>query len=205
MNEKKFVFILGGARSGKSEVAEQAAAGLGGPVTYLATLAAGDEEMRQRIALHRQRRPSNWVTVEETHDIPGEVARLGKGRGVLLVDCLTGWITNLLTDDGVPRPGASDGEKEEYIISRVGELTEAAVNSAASVVMVSNEVGLGLVPAYPVGRLFRDITGRANRMVASRADEVYLVVAGLPVEIKSLAVNIADRGQAQGDRRREQA
>ncbi|MFZ5631815.1 MAG: bifunctional adenosylcobinamide kinase/adenosylcobinamide-phosphate guanylyltransferase [Bacillota bacterium] len=198
MKDKKFVLVLGGSRSGKSEFAEEVAARLGGPVTYLATLAAGDEEMLRRVALHRERRPPDWVTVEETHHIPQKIAEMGRNSGVLLVDCLTGWITNLLLDGQVPHPGASDAEKEEYIISRVAELADAAANSRASMLVVSDEVGLGLVPPYPLGRLFRDISGRANRLLASRADEVYLVVAGLAVEIKSLALNLGI-----GDRRKK--
>ncbi len=204
MKDKRFVLVLGGARSGKSEFAEQYAAGMGGRVTYIATLSAGDEEMSFRVALHRDRRPPDWVTVEETHDLPQKVEEIGREPGVLLVDCLTGWIANLLLDDRLPRSGASPREKEDYIISRVAHLVSAAVNSRASVLVVSSEAGLGLVPPYPAGRAFRDVSGRANRNLASAADEVYLVVAGLPVELKSLAINLGtgDRRQETGDRKK---
>lgn len=190
MKNSKFVLILGGARSGKSEFAERTAAGMEGPVTYIATLFPGDPEMSRRVAAHRERRPAGWVTVEEALDVPRKVAEIGQQPGVILIDCLTVWMSNLLLDDRLPRPGASDREKEDYILSRVAELAEAAVNSRASVLAVSNEVGLGLVPPYPIGRVFRDISGRANRYLASVADEVYLVVAGLAVEMKSLAVRM---------------
>ena len=205
MNEKKLMLVLGGSRSGKSEFAEQAAARMGGPVTYIATLAAGDEEMSRRVAAHRERRPTGWATVEESLDVPLRVREIGIKNGVILIDCLTGWISNLLLDEGLPCPGASAREKEDYIVSRVADLAAAAADSRSSVLVVSSEVGMGLVPSYPLGRAFRDIAGRANRHLASAADEVYLVVAGLAVEIRSLAVNLGtgDRRQETGDRRKK--
>lgn len=190
MRNKRLVLILGGARSGKSLFAEDLAARAGGPVTYMATSVAGDDEMVRRVAAHRERRPAEWATVEETLQIPETIVRLGQEPGILLIDCLTGWLSNMLLDNRLPHPGASDNEKEEYIKSRVEDLASAAGKSGAIVLVVSNEVGLGLVPPYPLGRLFRDVSGNANRYLASVADEVYLVVAGLAVEIKSLAVNL---------------
>lgn len=187
---KRVVLVLGGTRSGKSGFAEQLAARIGGPVTYLATLDAGDREMKKRVAAHRARRPLEWVTVEETHTIPEMVMEKGKGTGVLLIDCVTGWLSNLLLDEDLPRPGAAGSEKEEYIESRVRDLSFAVKACRSSVVLVSNEVGLGMVPPYPLGRTFRDIAGNASRMLASEAGEVYFVVAGLAVEMKSLAVNM---------------
>jgi len=190
MGDERLVLILGGARSGKSLFAEELAAQAGGPVAYVATSAAGDDEMIRRVAAHRERRPADWATVEENLQIPEIIARLGQESGILLIDCLTGWLSNMLLDDRLPHPGASDNEKEEYIKSRVEDLASTVGKSGATVLVVSNEVGLGLVPPYPLGRLFRDISGNANRFLASVADEVYLVVAGLAVEIKSLAVNL---------------
>ncbi|MHB8917844.1 MAG: bifunctional adenosylcobinamide kinase/adenosylcobinamide-phosphate guanylyltransferase [Desulfocucumaceae bacterium] len=193
MNEKKFVLVLGGSRSGKSEFAEQTAAAMGGPVTYIATLTAGDEEMSRRVAAHRERRPTGWATVEESQDVPLRVREAGIKSGTILIDCLTGWLSNLLLDGSLPCPGASSREKEDYIMSRVEDLAAAVADSRASVLVVSSEVGMGLVPSYPLGRAFRDIAGSANRRMASAADEVYLVVAGLAVEIRSLAVNLESR------------
>ncbi|MFZ5652419.1 MAG: bifunctional adenosylcobinamide kinase/adenosylcobinamide-phosphate guanylyltransferase [Bacillota bacterium] len=187
---KRVVLVLGGTRSGKSLFAERLAAGMGGPVTYLATLDAGDGEMERRVAAHRERRPAGWTTVEEARDIPGRVSEAGKAPGVLLVDCVTGWLSNLLLDGDLPRPGATGAEKEEYIDSMVKELAKAILACRASVVLVSGEVGLGMVPPYPLGRIYRDIAGNANRTLATAAGEVYMVVAGLAVEIKSIAVNI---------------
>lgn len=187
---KRVVLVLGGTRSGKSLFAERLAVRMGGPVTYLATLDAGDGEMVRRVSAHRERRPEGWTTVEEVRDIPGRVSEAGKEPGVLLIDCVTGWLSNLLLDKDHPRPGATGAEKEEYIDSRVKELSEAILACRASVVLVSGEVGLGMVPPYPLGRIYRDIAGNANSKLAAAAGEVYMVVAGLAVEIKSLAVNI---------------
>jgi adenosylcobinamide kinase/adenosylcobinamide-phosphate guanylyltransferase len=189
VKDKRLILILGGSRSGKSEFAEQMAARMEGPVTYVATSAACDCEMLRRVAEHRERRPAEWNTVEETLDIPRKIAEIGQRPGVLLIDCLTGWISNLLLDVNLPYPGATGTEKEVYIKSRVEELAASAARSRATVLVVSNEVGMGLVPAYPLGRVFRDAAGHANRYLASVADDVYLVVAGMAVELKSLAVN----------------
>ena len=204
MKNNKLTLIMGGARSGKSEFAEQWAAGMMVPVTYVATLFVGDEEMCQRVSAHKERRPTSWVTLEEPCYLPEQIREAGQEPGVILVDCLTGWISNLLLDENLPKPESTDKEKEEYIMSRVVDLVEAVNSSNAGVLMVSNEVGMGLVPHYPLGRAFRDISGKVNRYLASVADEVYLVVAGLAVEIKSLAVNLGagDRRQETGDRRK---
>ncbi|MFZ5642301.1 MAG: bifunctional adenosylcobinamide kinase/adenosylcobinamide-phosphate guanylyltransferase [Bacillota bacterium] len=193
MDRKRVVLVTGGTRSGKSEFAEQMAFLMKGPVTYVATMAPGDDEMARRVALHRERRPGSWTTVEEMTDIPGVINRVGEKPGVILVDCLTGWLSNLLLDENMPRLGASDQEKETYISTKVEGLVASASGSKASVLIVSDEVGMGLVPPYPLGRLFRDISGKANRRIALAANEVYLVVSGLAIEIKSLAVNLKGR------------
>jgi len=190
MGGKKIILVTGGTRSGKSEFAEDLAMRMGGPVTYLATLAPGDEEMQRRVATHRERRPARWTTIEEAVEIPERLAEAGREPGVLLVDCLTGWLSNLLLSETLPHPGATGAQKEEYIDGMVENLAGAACRSAASVIIVTDEVGLGLVPPYPLGRLFRDMAGKAGRRLASASDEVYLVVAGLAVEIKSRAVNL---------------
>lgn len=190
MGGKKIILVTGGTRSGKSEFAEDLALRMGGPVTYLATLAPGDEEMQRRVALHRERRPARWTTIEEALEIPSRLDEAGSKPGVLLIDCLTGWLSNLLLSQTLPQPGATEAQKEEYIDQMVEALVAAAGRSSASVIIVTDEVGMGLVPPYPLGRLFRDMAGKAGRRMASAADEVYLVVAGLAVEIKSRAVNL---------------
>lgn len=186
MDNKRVVLILGGSRSGKSELAEKMAKQMGEPVTYIATTVIGDEEMSLRVKAHRERRPPDWTTVEETHNLSQKIAGVGQRPGVILVDCLTAWLTNLLLDVDLPFPGASCIDKENYINSRVEELAAVAMDSRANVLLVANEVGMGLVPPYPLGRAFRDISGYANRYLAQVADDAYLVVAGLVLELKSL-------------------
>jgi len=177
--------VLGGSRSGKSEFAERLAGSYGRHVVYIATAAAADSEMAARITLHRSRRPAAWQTVEEEKDVPGILDRIKYGD-VCLLDCATVWITNLLIDDKVPRTGAGVIEKEAYVVEEARRLA-VAVENGVNLIVVSSEVGMGIVPEYPLGRQFRDIAGKVNQELAARADQVYLVVAGLPLELKSLA------------------
>lgn len=176
----KVILVTGGARSGKSEVAEQLAAAFPGGVIYLATAGVYDEEMKHRVQKHRERRPAHWVTVEETHRLPRVLMAAPTGSCVL-VDCLTLWITNLLLDQS---------PSEEYIINETVQVIETARSRDLTLILVSNQVGCGVVPGNRLGRLFRDIAGRVNRQVATLADMVYLVTAGIPVELKTLAAKI---------------
>ena len=176
--------VLGGSGSGKSEVAERMAASFGESVIYLATAATGDGEMRRRIERHRRRRPPEWLTEEETHALAKAVGRLGSDGTVLLVEDLTTWLANLLTDENWPRPSLPDEVREEAILAEVENLLAAVDRVPARVIVVSCEVGCGLVPAYPLGRAFRDLAGRANQMVACRAARVYMVMAGLTLALK---------------------
>ncbi|OAT86769.1 bifunctional adenosylcobinamide kinase/adenosylcobinamide-phosphate guanylyltransferase [Desulfotomaculum copahuensis] len=181
------ILVLGGARSGKSGFAEELAGRAGPRVVYVATATVGDQEMARRVAHHRARRPAAWQTVEESFR-PEEVVRVfSRAADAVLVDCLTMWITNLLLHD----PERPVEETEALILERVRALADAAGPAPARVILVSNEVGLGLVPDNPLGRNYRDIAGRVNQYLARRADQVYLVVAGLPVEIKSLSRTVA--------------
>jgi adenosylcobinamide kinase/adenosylcobinamide-phosphate guanylyltransferase len=181
--------ILGGARSGKSGFAQELAARLsatsaGSEVTYLATAAAGDEEMRLRITRHRQARPADWRTVEE----PLHVARAlaGETAAVVIIDCLTLLITNILLERGADRPGGSPGpeELEEAVMREMEELLQQCRRIPSEVLLISNEVGMSLVPPTPLGRTFRDIAGRVNQRMAREAEEVYFLVAGLPRRLK---------------------
>lgn len=163
--------VLGGARSGKSAFAEQWMRDSGLERVYLATATAGDDEMRSRIAHHRQRRGDNWMTVEEPLALVETLAReTGRGRAIL-VDCLTLWLSNLMLAE-------RDPDAESLRLARFLEAAECPV------VLVSNEVGLGLVPETPLGRSFRDAQGRLNQIVAASVPNVVFIAAGLPLWLK---------------------
>ncbi len=176
----RLVLILGGARSGKSDYAQRRAAATGMPVTYVATATAGDPDMVRRIARHRQDRPAGWATVEQPRGL-GPVLRDLGGSGVIIVDCLTMLLTNVLLD-GVDEPAAVTAAEAD--IAEFMKAARAARDAGSLVLVVSNEVGLGLVPPYPLGRLYRDVLGRANQALAAVSDEVCLMVAGIPLTIK---------------------
>jgi adenosylcobinamide kinase / adenosylcobinamide-phosphate guanylyltransferase len=177
------VFVLGGARSGKSAFAERLAADLGPPVLYVATATAVDAEMADRIRRHRARRPPGWRTLEVPRDVaPAVRVALGGSRTVLVED-LTLLLSNLLVGPEHQAP-AVDLPAAERAEARAGQELEELFALPAHVVLVSNEVGLGLVPEYPLGRQFRDALGRLNQRAAAAADAVYLLVAGLPVSLK---------------------
>ena len=179
-------FILGGARSGKSrhaqEMAEKQAVD-GGSVLFIATATASDAEMEERIARHRLDRPARWQTIEEPLNAAG-VLREKRGAGVVVIDCLTLFVTNHLLAQGDAAHCAAETWDESAPESAVEELIAAVKESPAHVIIVSNEVGLGLVPSTPLGRVFRDVAGRANQRIAEAADSVLFMVAGLPMKVK---------------------
>ena len=180
----KIAFVLGGARSGKSAWAERRALELeaeGRTVVYIATCECRpeDAEMNDRIARHRSRRPSSWSTVEAPFAVAEELERLTPGT-VALLDCLSLWVSNLLL--AAPERGYEATSDETLKI--VEELLDSARRSSADIIIVSNETGWGVVPPSRLGRLYRDILGWANQVTARKADEVWLLVAGLPQRIK---------------------
>ena len=181
----KLIFILGGARSGKSTYAQELAKRVererGGGVVFIATAEAGDEEMRTRIEKHRRDRPPSWDTVEAPMKVAAAVAEASAGRAAVVVDCLTLLISNLLLAEGEE---ASREETTQRVLREVEELIEAAQATKADVIVVSNEVGMGIVPSTRLGRLFRDITGQAHQLLARAADEMYFILAGLPQKLK---------------------
>ncbi|MHB8986729.1 MAG: bifunctional adenosylcobinamide kinase/adenosylcobinamide-phosphate guanylyltransferase [Eubacteriales bacterium] len=185
------VLITGGARCGKSGFAEGLAAGAAGKVIYVATARVADREMEARVALHQSRRPAEWETVEESLDLAGLIEARGTPDTVFLIDCLGMYLTNLIMA-GCPMPDGGEEfvicpDREATLRSEVGKLSRIARESPACVLAVTNEVGSGLVPPYPLGRFYRDLLGWANQQFASRADAVYLLVAGIPIDIKALA------------------
>ncbi len=180
----RLILVLGGARSGKSTFAQRRAAELGGEqVLFVATAGAGDEEMRQRIEKHRRERPAGWPTLEAPQDVGRAIAAHGGAAKVVLVDCLTLLVSNRLGN--AEDPFAPD--LEVAVAAEVQELAACAGRVAGDLIVVSNEVGLGLVPPYPLGRAYRDLLGLANQALAQKADEVYLLVAGIPLTIKGRA------------------
>jgi len=179
----KFVLVLGGSRSGKSEYAEEIAGRSGKRIIYIATAAVHDDEMAERVKIHQKRRPQNWVTVEEEKDVLDVLSQGGEGDTFLL-DCATLWLTNLLLEQQNSEMLIAPSDKETQILAQVARLSET-VDNGADLIVVSSEVGLGLIPEHPLGRVFRDLAGKANQLLASRADSVYLLVAGIPMEIKS--------------------
>ena len=183
----KSILIIGGARSGKSHFAQELAVMSGKPVLFVATAAAGDEEMRQRIEEHRRARPTAWNTLELTTHLGSQIAKQIGGAQVVIVDCITLLVSNILgqytnqTDEQIDAPRI-----EKSVVSEIIELVECINHTDASFIIVTNEVGMGLVPVNKLGRLYRDLLGRANQLLAERADEVYLMVAGLPIKIKPI-------------------
>ena len=179
------ILIIGGARSGKSHFAQAMALKLGKPVLFVATAEAGDEEMRQRIEEHRRTRPSDWNTLEVTTHIGSQISEKIGGAKVVIVDCITLLVNNLFNQYSDQADQPIDASLiESKLIAEMNELIECINRTGASFVMVTNEVGTGLVPPNQLGRLYRDWLGKANQMLAQVADEVYLMVAGLPVLIK---------------------
>jgi adenosylcobinamide kinase/adenosylcobinamide-phosphate guanylyltransferase len=166
--------ILGGARSGKSRYAETLVMSAAGGGIYIATAAPGDDEMAARIAEHRARRDASWRTVEAPLDLAGTVLAHSDPARPILVDCLTLWLSNLMLAGRV-----AEHETEN--------LCGALRAARGPVVLVANEVGLGLVPETPLGRQFRDAAGRLNQQVAALADRVVFVAAGLPLMLKGAA------------------
>lgn len=191
----EITLFIGGARSGKSALAEDMAATYGSRVVYVATAGVWDEEMARRVALHRSRRPRDWQTIEETHNLVGILSARLDGAAAVMVDCLTLWATNLMLDPDLPHPGAGNKDKEAYIIQQAGELAAVAATCSVPVILVTNEVGTGIVPGNSQARLFRDVAGGVNRSIAARADRVIWTVAGIPVEIKSRCLKPAQGGK----------
>jgi adenosylcobinamide kinase / adenosylcobinamide-phosphate guanylyltransferase len=177
---KTLTLILGGARSGKSSYAEQLAAQAGGQVLYVATAQAWDDEMAARIAAHRAERPAHWATLEAPRQVGAAIAA-APAADVVLIDCLTLLASNVI----LALPAAEDAHAAEAALrAEVNALLAAYATSSASWIIVSNEVGLGIVPATPLGRVYRDALGRANQRLAAAADRVLFMVAGLPMTVK---------------------
>jgi len=170
----QLTIITGGARSGKSALAEKLALGHGEPLLYLATAHAGDAEMAERIRRHQLRRGPAWQTIEEPFEILAALQGHDGWFSATLMDCVTLWLTNLLLDE----------ERSASALDRVRELAAAARGLRTPLVLVTNEVGMGIVPDNGLARKFRDLAGEANEILAAAADEVYVMFSGLPLKLK---------------------
>jgi adenosylcobinamide kinase/adenosylcobinamide-phosphate guanylyltransferase len=170
----RIILITGGARSGKSRFAENITRSFGAPLGYLATGESRDAEMARRIDRHRERRGPEWTTMEEPLRLAGTLTATDGRFRAILVDCITLWLSNLLLAYDEP----------ERVLAAVREFAEAAPKLATPLVLVTNEVGMGIVPENRLARLFRDLAGEANELLAATADEVHVVFAGLPLRLK---------------------
>ena len=171
--------ILGGARSGKSTTAQELARQLGNKVLFVATAEPLDEEMKTRIEEHKKSRPENWRTLEATHNIGKALKKQIGDAEVIIIDCLTLLVSNLLKNE------PDYPEAEEQVMSEINKILAIMKLSQAHFIIVSNEVGLGLVPDNKLGRIYRDLLGKANQIIAQNANTVYFMAAGIPLKLKS--------------------
>ncbi|MCD6429594.1 MAG: bifunctional adenosylcobinamide kinase/adenosylcobinamide-phosphate guanylyltransferase [Deltaproteobacteria bacterium] len=173
--ETSSILIGGGARSGKSSFAQKMAEELPGRRAYLATAQALDQEMEKRIAKHQADRGTNWhTTIEEPLELTGCLQQTSADFDIILVDCITLWLSNMM--------GRNDSDQQ--ILQAIDALADSLNLLPATIILVSNEVGLGLVPEHPLGRRFRDLAGLANQRLAKACREVYFTVWGLPQKLK---------------------
>lgn len=177
----KFILVTGGIRSGKSGFAEEIAAKSGQSVLYMATGVNTDHDMEQRIQTHRERRPSHWGCMETPYDLPGELS-VYRNYPVILLDCFSTWVTNQMM-----RIPEEELGKEHYtadILKRVEDWLTAMNSYEGQIIAVTSEVGLGGVAMSSLGRLFQDVQGAVNQKLGAKANEVYMVVSGIPWKVK---------------------
>ena len=181
INKKKLILVSGGARSGKSTFAEEWAVKYGKKVLFIATAERSDEEMDQRINEHIKNRPNSWETVESPLNISESLNESHLDYDTIILDCI-----NLLSSNALLKlpENSSQRESDEAILFQIEDLLNQYKNSSATWLIVTNEVGLGLVPPYKLGRLFRDSLGRANQKLAKISDEMIFMVSGIPLYIK---------------------
>lgn len=182
----KLTFILGGARSGKSNYAEQLALSCGGRVVIIATAQALDEEMTERIAAHRRKRPESWTTLEIPSGIGKTLLNNPLDADLILLDCLTLLVSNLSLLAAPDLDNPDELAVAALVQVEIEQLQTAIQSTSAEWVIVSNEVGLGLVPPYPLGRIYRDWLGWANQRLAAAAQEVIFMLAGIPMKMQKI-------------------
>lgn len=183
----KLILVTGGARSGKSTFAEGLVRSCGDSILYIATAIAFDEEMKERVRLHRLQRPATWETLEAFRDFGGRLPQLLNGRDAVLLDCITIMVSNIMLQKDMEWENMTTADisgVERDVSGQVSELLSVIKGAKNPFVLVTNELGMGVVPATVLGRAVRDIAGRTNQQLAREADEVYLLVSGIPVRIK---------------------
>ncbi len=173
----EIILITGGARSGKSNFAIKLANESKGKIAFIATAFAGDDEMKRRIMLHKESRPQEWTTVEEPLNLSKAIESV-HDHDVIIIDCITLYLSNLISDDGLI--------DEKFMLGEVGKMMESARKFNGTIIIISNELGMGIVPENRMAREFRDIAGRANQIIAESADKVYVCFSGIPVQIKGV-------------------
>ena len=184
----KSILLIGGARSGKSRFAQELAVKSGEAVLFVATAEASDDEMRLRIDEHRRSRPADWATLEATGSIGMEISRRIDDAGVVIVDCITMLVSNVLGQcAGHTRGQIDDSLAEKEVVAEINQLIATMKQLDSGFIFVTNEVGNGLVPDNKIGRLYRDLLGKANQLLVGQVDQVYLLVAGLPMLIKPVS------------------
>lgn len=178
---EKLTFVLGGARSGKSSYAQRLAADHGGSVAFIATAQALDDEMAARIMNHKACRSADWLTLELPNSIGSQIRSRSISSDVILLDCLTLLVSNLIMQKTGENGSVGEEAAARLVDEEISELLDAIYEGTSKWIVVSNEVGMGLVPPYPMGRLYRDLLGTANQRIAANADRVIFMIAGIPM------------------------
>ena len=183
----KLILITGGARSGKSTYAEKRARDIGERILYIATAVVCDDEMKERVRRHRLRRPDSWTVLEGFRSFDITLPEALKGRDAVLLDCITNMVSGIMLQKAMDWDSLSTKdmiEAERDVDTEVDKLLNVIRNEEIPFVLVTNELGMGVVPPYVLGRAMQDIAGRTNQKLAKAADEVFLCVSGIPVKIK---------------------
>ncbi|UPA30647.1 bifunctional adenosylcobinamide kinase/adenosylcobinamide-phosphate guanylyltransferase [Terrisporobacter glycolicus] len=181
------ILVTGGARSGKSSFAESLCIKQNNKTAYIATSVAFDDEMKNRVKKHQESRPKSWKTYEIYKDIYSIVEELNKNHDTVIMDCVTLMVNNLMFTHGIEVDEATSeelNELENYIREQITKLLEAVKKTNLYFVIVTNEIGMGIVPENKLSRIYGDFVGRANQLIASYSNEVYFVVSGIPMKVK---------------------
>lgn len=183
----KLILVTGGARSGKSSLGEKLAKEAGRDVLYVATSIPFDEEMKLRVKKHRETRPANWETVEAYKDLDVALGDKIDNKDAVLLDCITVMVSNLMLERAMDWEDISVKEVDEVeirVLEEIKKLIDIAKKSETLFIVITNELGMGIVPPSMLGRAIRDIGGRVNQLLAREADEVYFCVSGIPMKVK---------------------